>query len=407
MAPALLHLILVAVVAADRPDLVGTVTTAEGVPIAGAHVSIDSAAVRKGTSALCPSCYLDCRKSATTDEKGGFRIAAVDPELLFNVLVVADGFRPTFANKSDPLKEPIKVAMASFDPSTFPPNRVLTGVVVDAAGRPLRGVKIVPRMMATEAFRGFGPDILDPLAVTNLKGEFVMTSKSPMEFADLLATGNGVAPRIFHGCKPESNPQTLKLTPGATVTGRVVRDGKPVAGCEVGMVQVSRSSDGFLGETAVGTDSEGRFTFLNVHPDENYFVYTILSSMKDGGAAESKKVRSGSEGAITDVGELAVTRGHTIKGRVLLSDEKPIPAKTRLLLGREDAWDTVSVELDAEGRFEVGGLPTERYSLSVNLKGYEISSKNHSSDSQNPGRLIGMIDQDIDGLKILMEPRAK
>jgi hypothetical protein len=407
MAFALAPLILASVLAADRPDLVGIVTTAEGVPIAGAHVSIDSAAVRKGTSALCPSCYLDCRKSAETDEKGGFRIAAVDPELFFNVLVVADGFRPEFAMKSDPLKEPIKVALAAFDPSAFPPNRVLTGVVVDAAGRPLRGVKLVPRMMATEAFRGFGPDILDPLAVTSLKGEFVMTSKSPMEFADLLATGSGVSPRIFHGCKPESNPQTLKMTPGATVTGRVVRDGKPVVGCEVGMVQVSRSSDGFLGETAVGTDSEGRFTFLNVHPDENYFVYTILSSMKDGGAAESKKVRVGGEGAITDAGDLAVARGHTIKGRVLLSDDKPIPPRTRMLVSREDAWDSLSVDLDAEGRFEVGGLPTERYTLSIRLSGYEVSSKNHSSDSQNPGRLIGMIDQDIDGLKILMEPRAK
>jgi hypothetical protein len=78
-----------------------------------------------------------------------------------------------------------------------------------------------------------------------------------------------------------------------------------------------------------------------------------------------------------------------------------------MLVSREDAWDSLSVDLDAEGRFEVGGLPTERYTLSIRLSGYEVSSKNHSSDSQNPGRLIGMIDQDIDGLKILMEPRAK
>ena len=197
------------------------------------------------------------------------------------------------------------------------------------------------------------------------------------------------------------------MTPGATVTGRVVRDGKPVVGCEVGMVQVSRSSDEFLGDTSVGVDSDGRFTFFNVHPDESYFVYTLMGTIKDSGAADAKKVRVGGEGATTDVGDLAVVRGHVIKGRVLLSDEKPIPPKTRLLVSREDAWDSLSVDLDPEGRFEIGGLPTERYALSVTLKGYEVSTKNHSSDPQNPGRLIGTIDQDIEGLKILMEPKSR
>lgn len=406
MSLSLLPLILVALTA-DRPDLVGRVATAEGAPIAGAHVSIDTARVRKGTSPLCPSCYLDCRKSAETDAKGEFRIESVDPELLFNVLVVADGYRPAFAMKTDPEKGSVTVKLTAFDPSTFPADRIIKGVVVDADGRPLAGIKLTPRQFATEAFRGFSPDYLDPLAVTNRKGEFVMTSKSPMEFADLLATGSGVAPRIFHGCKPEANPQTLKMTPGATLAGRVVRDGKPVAGCEVGMVQVSRSSDQFLGETSVGTDAGGRFTFVNVHPDESYFVYTLMGTIPDSGATHAKTVRSGGEGAVSDLGDLVAVRGHTIRGTVLPSDEKPIPPRTRLLVSREDAWDSRYVDLDAQGRFEVDGLPTERYTLSVMLKGYEVSAKNHSSDSQNPGRLIGMIDQDIDGLKVLMEPTGR
>ena len=94
----LLPLIFVALTA-DRPDLTGRVLTTEGAPVAGAHVTIDSARVRKGTSPLCPSCYLDCRKSAETDEKGAFRIASVDPELLFNVLVtnVPGPPRPLYA----------------------------------------------------------------------------------------------------------------------------------------------------------------------------------------------------------------------------------------------------------------------------------------------------------------------
>ena len=228
------------------------------------------------------------------------------------------------------------------------------------------------------------------MAVTNLRGEFVLTSKSPIEYADLRVEGNGVATRIVPGRKPEANPQQIRMTAGATLTGRLVRDGKPVPGAAVGLVQVSRSSSTFLGDTSIGTDQDGRFTFLNVHPDEDYFVYGLMGTLqrrrrrrRPPGPRRRRRARP------TDAGDLPVVRGHRIKGRVLLSDGKPIPPKTRLMVSREDAWDSQRVELDPEGRFEIAGLPTERYSLNVSLKGYRISPKNHSVDSQNPGSSSG------------------
>ena len=393
--------------APDRPDLVGRVVTAGGDPVAGAHVLIDSAGVRQGTSPLCPSCYADCHKSAETDRDGQFRIAVVDPELIFNVLVVADGFRPTFAMKSDPAKGPITVSLAPFDADKLDPKRVLRGVVLDPEGKPLVGAKVSAQQFSTEAFSGFSPDIFDPLSSTNLRGEFVLTSKSPIEYADLRVAGNGVATQIVPRRKPEANPQRIKMTAGATLTGRLVRDGKPVLGAAVGLVQVSRRSDAFLGETAIGTDQDGRFTFLNVHADEDYFVYGLMGTFREGGAVATRQVHVGGEGTTAAAGELPVVRGHRISGRVLLSDGKPVPPKTRLMVSREDAWDSQRVELDPEGRFEIVGLPTERYSLSVALKGYRLSPKNHSFDSENMFELVGTIDQDIEALKILMEPGGR
>ena len=128
-----------------------------------------------------------------------------------------------------------------------------------------------------------------------------------------------------------------------------------------------------------------------------------MDSFKDGGAVAARKIHVGGEGTTTDVGDLPVTQGHRIKGRVLLSDGKALPPKTRLVISREDAWDVQRVFLDQEGRFEISGLPTERYSLNVSVRGYRLSPKNHSLDAQNP-RLLGTIDQDIDTLKILLEP---
>jgi hypothetical protein len=242
------------------------------------------------------------------------------------------------------------------------------------------------------------------VAVTNLRGEFVLISRSPIESADLRIEGNVVATQIVYGCKPQANPRRIVMTRGATLKGRIVRDGKPVAGVAVGLVQTSRSAQSFLGELEIGTDADGRFTFLNVHPDDSYFVYGLISSLKDQGAVPVHRVEVGSDGSTSDVGDLTVVPGHRVSGRVLLSDEKPVPPKTRLLFSREGAWDSLAVELDGEGKFEVAGLPTERYSVNVSLKGYRISSKNRSQDPNNPFQLVGSIDEDIKGLKILMEP---
>lgn len=389
---------------ADRAELTGRVLAPGGKPVAGAHVMIDTAAVRHGTSPLCPSCYADCRKSAETDAGGRFRIAGVDPDLVFNVLVVADGYRPTLAKRADPARGPVDVPLEPFDPAKLDPKRVLRGVVLGPDGKPLAGARISAQGFSTDAFRGFSPDIFDPVAVTNLRGEFVLASKSPIEYADLRVEGSGVAPRIVTRRKPEANPHEIRTTPGATVTGRLVRDGKPVAGAAVGLVQASRDASTFLGDVSVGTDQDGRFTFVNVHPDDTFFVYGLMGTLPDGGAVPARQIHVGGEGATADAGELPVSRGHRVKGRVILSDGKPVPPKTRLLVSREDAWDSRRVELDADGGFEVGGLPTERYSLVVNVKGYKLSPKNHSADDQNPWALVGTVDQDIDTLKILLEP---
>ena len=274
--------IILLTAAPERPDLEGRIIAKGGGPVAGAHVMISTASVRQGTSPLCPSCYADCRKTPQTDMRGRFRIASLDPELLFNVLVVADGYQPTFTSKSDPAKGPIEVALSPFDVEKLDPNRVLRGVVLGPDGQPLAGAKIRAQGFSTEAFSGFSPDIFDPVAVSNLRGEFVLTSKSPIHYADLHVEGNGVAPRIFVARKPEANPQRIRMTAGATLTGRLLRDGKPVSGVAVGIAQTSRNADTFLGDMTIGTQPDGRFTFMNVFPDENYFAYGLMESFKDG-----------------------------------------------------------------------------------------------------------------------------
>ena len=88
----------------------------------------------------------------------------------------------------------------------------------------------------------------------------------------------------------------------------------------------------------------------------------------------------------------------------VLSDGKPVPAETRVLVGRDAAWDTQTVTVDADGRFSFTGLPPEQLDLSTNIRGYHPSAKNVSLDILNRSGLVGTIGADIDGLRFLLEP---
>ena len=215
----------------------------------------------------------------------------------------------------------------------------------------------------------------------------MLTSKSPFDDVRLLVQGDGVAPRVVPGCRPEANPHLIRMTAGADGHGRFVRDGKPVAGAAVGLVQ-THSHETYVGVASIGTDADGRFNLMNVRPDDTYFLYGLMGTMAGDGALAARLIHVGGEGTRTDVGDLPVVRGHRITGKVLLSDGKPVPPKTRLWLGRVNAHDSQEVELAPDGRFEVSALPTELYRLGVNIKDYRPSLKNHSvSGRRAPGLL--------------------
>jgi hypothetical protein len=126
--------LLLMAAASERLDLAGRVTATDGVSVKGARVMIYTARMRKGTNALCPSCYADCSKKAETGQDGSFKIAALDPDLLFRVLVVADGFRPAFAENVDPGAKPITVVLAPLNPGKLDANRLLKGIVLGPDG---------------------------------------------------------------------------------------------------------------------------------------------------------------------------------------------------------------------------------------------------------------------------------
>ena len=159
----LLTSILATVVATEAPDLTGVVKTSSGDALANARIFIYTAGPKEGAGILCPSCYADCRKRATSDSSGNFKIPELDPTLVFRVLVAAPGYQPTFVTGVDPAKGPIEAKLKSVSANDSP-DRQMRGRVVDFAGKPIAGAVVEIRGVSRGTSTRFGGnDDVDPL----------------------------------------------------------------------------------------------------------------------------------------------------------------------------------------------------------------------------------------------------
>lgn len=389
-----------------RPDLTGRVTAKGGAPLpVPATVFIATAGPKVGTSVYCPSCYADCVKHSQTDARGAFKIESLDPALTFQILAVAKGYQPQYVSKVDPVKgKPVKIELAPVLAADAGPEHSLGGRVVDPKGNPIEGAVVEVSGIETRDGGGRWGSLpgVDPLAVTDEKGAFLITAKTPFDSMDLRVSARLFADRSFNSLD-RVGPHDLVMTEGAHLRGRVLLDGRPLAGVSVGISGADRDARVYRGHFEVGTDSRGNFNFVNVPPDTDYQLYTLMDSMDHRGVVPARRIHAGADGESLDIGDLAVVPAHRIAGRVVLADGGTVPPKTRLFVGREDAWDSVQTMPGPDGSFALDGIPAEPVTLSLRIKGYHLSNQNRSLDLMNPFRLVGRADRDITNLVVLLE----
>jgi protocatechuate 3,4-dioxygenase beta subunit len=409
---ALIHLAVLSLPAAaptQTATLSGTVQDTEGKPISNATVHIRSASPRHGTSVLCPYDHPDCRKSAVTDGQGRFEIAGLDSKLLFKFLTVADGHQPVLSPSFvDPKAGPVRMSLKTNDLTKRDPKLVLSRRIRDEKGRPVARAIITPVLFekgrtgeAAIERKGF-----DTLAVTDKDGLFRLGVPEADITLDVRVTAPGLAPRILGKLSPGPDGDDLILFRGVIVSGRVVKKGVPLAGVAVGLAQVDRGPRKWLGEFKVATDENGCFRIPNVAPDEEYVLYGKMPDLAAQGATELRHIRTEESGSVLLTEDLEVEAGVRLSGRVRLSDGKPVPDNTRVIVYREAARDYQEVVADKEGRFIFTGLrPGEVYSLyTARVDGYRVSEKNASYELLNGTGLLGTINADTEGLCLLLDP---
>lgn len=389
------------ITAADKPNLRGKVVDAAGKPVADSTVFIYSGGPRKGTSSFCPTCYPDCRKKAETDAKGEFEIQSLDPNLLFRLLVVNKNFKPLFVPKTDPLASPVQIKIEPRK-NEFPDHQALRGRVLTPEGVPLkRAIVNFDFFGGRDANCGGQCDGVDMVAVADDEGRFTIGAEKKFDWMSVRVEAPGYARRKFFQLSSEK-VHDLKMTDGATVVGRLVKDGKGVPEIAVGLVSVDRSEN-FTGSYDTFTDVDGKFHFDNVPPYQMYYVYSMMEKSDAEFVAPATKVRVTADGSRKDLGDVPLLKGSRLKGKIQLTDGSPLPPDLKMTLSRNGAWDGKTFPVAADGTFETTGIPVEAYSLSLRVPGYMISGKNKSLDWLNGGSLVGRIDGDA-FVHILLEP---
>jgi len=384
--------------AAERATITGTVQDANGKPIEHATVLVYEAGVKKGYSIYCPTCWVDCGKHTLTDAGGKYTIGGLNPELVFKLLVVKDGYLAAFVEKVDPQNEPGNAAILKPRPAVENVSQIVRGRVVDTRGDPVPDAVVeqqgVTLPNGSTRFGG-SADWIDPMAVTNQNGEFEIAYNKPATRMILQIRPRAMAPKFF--TQPTgAERKTMVVSNGATLRGRLVFEGKPVANAEVALVSHARRMGVVYDEIRIGTDENGKFAITNVPPGRIWYAYPKMESLAARGiGGELVPCESKDDGEQVDLGDIQLTSAYTLRGRVLLPDDKPVPADMHVTLSDDRTLDAQISSIQPDGSFEFRGIPKGVYNLNAGVKGYR-AAENFSGEV--------LVKGDVNRLIISMEP---
>ena len=395
----------------QKSEITGQISTPDGTPLVGARIDISTAAPKVGPGLFCPSCYLDCRKSATTDEDGKFHLTDLSHQLKFRLVVSAPGHQTIKSKLLDPAAGSADFVLQA-SPENVDASRVVSGIVRDPSGNPIVGALVDPYGAETATRRWQGKVEVDA-AVSDFNGRFSMLLPESMLGLDVDITQHGFCGERILLMRPGAEPVEIEMREGARVEGRLVENGTPVAGMSIAVVQLDRgSSDDSIFVKAVGdvTDQDGRFEFRNLPPDQRYCIYSVVGEANRARAKTArvltvKKFNVPASGEVRDLGELEVAKSVSIRGQIKNVDGKPLPKKLKLLLGRDPAWDLIAIPVSSDGLFEIAGLPPETYEINLRSRKLEIVAKEINRQLLSPTSIGIYLDETITDLVIPVQGR--
>lgn len=371
--------------ALDRAGaLRGQVVDPQTRPVAGAQV-VAVAAAALGDRALDPSDPVTER--TVSDAQGRFALRLLRPAEDYEVRALRAGSLP--AARTVTVGDP--AAPARSVTLVLAPARGARGRIQDPAGRPVAGAEVTVRA----ALRPGSPRTL-PLsgeAPAADKGAFTVQSDGQGAFSfpacpaaklELAVRHPGYAPTLLPSLRlpaggGSADLGVVVLRPGAPIAGRVVdQRGRPVAEAEVFALRdpvtvnsVERTLKGR--KPAATTTADGRFTIQDLLPGTPVhlavrapgFLAGLVRAVRPP-TAQPLVIRL--EPETTLAGRVVDDRGDPVAGaRIELRWQATLPEDAEIRLG-EPVFRTARSE--ADGRFELRGIPTGGANLSVAAQGF-------------------------------------
>ncbi|HEX8521222.1 MAG TPA: carboxypeptidase-like regulatory domain-containing protein [Tepidisphaeraceae bacterium] len=400
------------VASAEAGALRGAVQDENGKGVAGATVYVVRVRQKAAYEYRAQNFFADWGKKALSDADGKFVIEGVEDDKQFDVLVAAEGFESKWVKA--PVGKEITAKLKKLDPEKWPAEKTIRGVVKDADGKPVWGAGVVPFGYKAGTERWWsGGDSEEAATVTNEKGEFVLpmlyrfNPKKEIEQMDVRIYARGFAPLNTSLVSPGEDVKEFVVTAGATITGRLLHEGKGVKGAVIVAEQDEAERERPSVETRVGhfdvqTDDEGRYTIAHVTANDKYLVHATMQSLGERGVMPAQKVATGADGESVDAGEVELVAGRVVAGRIKMADGKAIKPNSAVQLSL-DGTDSLEAKLGTEGTFKFVGVPAGVVWLHVNINGYRPSAENVSFEKVNGNCLLGLVEEDVTNLVVLME----
>ncbi len=348
----------------------GKVTDEEGRPIAGVKVRIwGYLGEKKEKSELA---YM---VGATTDERGQWRCRCFrDMEFAYLYLSHPDYLsddlshprrhgRASPSMPPQPGELPMDVLRDFSDAQVMTRGVEIAGMVVDEAGRAVRGAEVGWLEVGQETFHSGMPT-----TTTDAEGGFRFPHVRPGRLV-LQVKARGHAPELKSvEAKQGAEPVSIKLGPPRALSGRVVdSQGKPISEAFVNI-------DTWRRYRALGvylkTDAEGRFRWEDAPPDT-----VLVNASRTGFEGVFQERVSPDEGDVV----LTLKRSLSISGRVRDADTgKPIE-QAQVDVGIPDPktgevrWDEDARVFASQGHLQAN-LDAEKsaeYRLRIKAKGYQ------------------------------------
>jgi uncharacterized GH25 family protein len=421
--------------AAGDLSISGIVSDAQGKPVAHATVMVYHAGVTTGYNLFCPSCYADCGKRAVTDSRGAFTFHHLSPGLWFELLIAKNGYESQFVKKVDPTSDASINATLSERGIVTDSSRLFRGRILNSSGLALRDAVVQPIGVLFNAKTGasaYGTiPGLDPVAVTDSNGTFEMAYSHPDKPVRTVAStpvkvlasidARGMAETVI-ALPAGARRDTVTVADGATVRGRLVQNGKPVGGAEIGLFGYPRGGYGVglkvfgspYDEIKIGTQPDGTFSIPNVPVPGKWYVYAKMDSVATLGATGNIKCATKRNNETIDLGDLQLKPAFHVRGKVVLTDGKAIPSGMRVNISSETAFDSQTTTLLPDGQFEFIGLAAGSYDIWASVKGYSPPAVAPVSLNTKDGRVMTYtpppapvpVEHDMDNFLITLHPDA-